>query len=69
MRIKVKVKPKSKERKIIKVSDNEFIVYLKSEPKKGRANEELINFLSSYFKKKAKIIRGFTSRTKIVEII
>lgn len=68
VRITVKVKPKSKERKIIKISDKEFIVYLKSEPKKGKANEELLRVLREYFGRNVRIVSGFTSRIKVIEI-
>ena len=72
MRIVVKVKPKSKKVSIKQISENSYEVKLKSPPDKGKANEELIEILSEYFNKpksNIKLIRGHTSREKLIEII
>ncbi len=68
MKIKVKVKPNSKERSINKVGE-EYVVCLKSSPNKGKANTELIKLLKKHFKKDAKILHGAKSRKKIIEIL
>ena len=68
MKIKVKVKPNSKEQSIEK-KENFYLVKLKSLPKDNKANLELIKLLKKHFKKDVKIKSGFTSRRKIVEII
>ena len=60
MLIKVRVKTKSQERKIV-LEDNIYKVYVKSFPEKGKANQELIKILSKGFKKKATIIKGLKS--------
>lgn len=67
MKIKVKVKPNSKEEKIEKISDY-YLVKLKKPAHEGRANMELLKVLKKYFKKNVKIIRGLRSREKVVEV-
>ncbi|HNU95916.1 MAG TPA: DUF167 domain-containing protein [Candidatus Magasanikbacteria bacterium] len=72
MRIKVKVIPKSKENKIVGPMANGVLkIKITAPATDNKANEELIKFLSEEMKKKKsqiKIISGFTSREKIVEI-
>ena len=67
MIIKIKVKPNSGKQEIVK-EGNEYFAYLKSSPENNKANIELISLLNKYFKVKAKIKSGFTSRIKTVEI-
>ncbi len=70
MIIKIKVYPKSKEEKVIE-RDGIWKVYVKSPAEKGKANRDVIEVLSNFFKvskNKIKIIKGETSREKIVEI-
>ena len=71
MKISVKAKPSSKEEKIEKLSDTEFVVSVKEPPIKGKANEAIRNALAVYFKtgsSRVKIISGYSSRNKIIEI-
>ncbi|RUM31708.1 MAG: DUF167 domain-containing protein [Aquifex sp.] len=71
MVINVKVTPKAKKEEVKKVSDNQFIVKVKEAPEKGKANERVIELLSKHFgipKTKIKIVRGATSRNKVIEI-
>jgi len=72
MIIKVKVKPNSKEQKIVKIGHNDYLVYLKSAPEDNKANIELINLLKNKFNKpanKVKMKSGFKSRkNKLIEI-
>ena len=69
MIIKVKVYASSGKKKIVKLSDNEYKVYLKAIAENNKANIELIKLLSKYFKTQdIKIIRGKTSSKKEVEI-
>jgi len=72
MKIFVKAKPNSKEEKVEKVDDNNFVVSVREPPVKGKANEAIRNALAVYFKTGSsyvKIVSGFSSRNKIVEII
>ena len=77
--LRVKVTPKSKQTEltgIIKenIDGKEVETYrirLKSAPEKGKANEELIKFLSKHFnipKENFSIIGGKTDRIKLIKI-
>lgn len=69
MEIKVKVKTKQPETKIIKQENNTYYIALKSPPHEGKANIELIKFLRKHFKKTALIKSGFKSKQKIIKLI
>jgi hypothetical protein len=74
MKIKITVKPRSSQRKLLPVdnSNQEFIAYLNAPPIDGKANEELISLISDYFQvPKSKLLfkSGLKSRQKIVEIL
>ncbi len=69
--IQVKVEPRSSKAQVAGVLGEQLKVKLTSPPVDGAANKQLIEVLSKYFgiKKRAiKIIRGQTSKTKVVEI-
>ncbi|OGH86333.1 MAG: YggU family protein [Candidatus Magasanikbacteria bacterium RIFOXYC12_FULL_33_11] len=71
MRLNIKVIPKSSLNKIIKLSDTELKVKLTSPPVDGEANKKLIEILSKEYKvakSKIKIVKGETSKNKVVEI-
>ncbi len=71
MIIRVRVKPKSKKEEVRKLSENSYEVRVKDPPERGRANERMLELLSRYFgkpKNKIKILRGNTSREKLVEV-
>lgn len=68
MKIKVKLHPNSSQEKIIE-KDKEYEVWIKEKPIDGKANEELVKTLKKYFKKEVKIVGGFNSRKKVIEII
>ena len=67
MLINIKVKIKSSEQRIEKSGDG-LIVYLKSEPENNKANIELIKLLRKYFGQDVNIIKGKTSRNKVVKV-
>jgi hypothetical protein len=72
MKIFVKAKPGSREEKVEKIDDNNFVVSVKEPPEKGKANEAIRNALAVYFKTasaRVKIISGYSSRNKIIEIL
>jgi uncharacterized protein (TIGR00251 family) len=53
------------------VDGNEITISIKSQPKGGRANLELIKKLAEYFgvsKDRIRIISGKTSKKKLVEV-
>lgn len=66
--IKVKVKTKRPKTEIKKIENDIYYINLKSAPEKGKANKELINFLSKHFKKRVQIIKGLKSKEKIIKL-
>jgi hypothetical protein len=72
VKINVKAKPNSREEKVEKIDEQNFVVSVKEPPIKGKANEAIRNALAVYFKvgsSQVKIVSGYTSRSKIIEII
>ncbi len=72
MRIFVKVKPNSKVEKIEKIDETHFSVSVKAPPVEGKANEAVIELIANYFnvpRSRVKIISGFSSRNKVIEIM
>lgn len=72
MIIKIKVKTKAREERITKTGENNFAVFVKELPIKGKANEVVIKLLAEYFnisKSRIKIISGKTAKNKLVKII
>jgi uncharacterized protein (TIGR00251 family) len=67
--IKVDVKPKSKFESVEEIGDNHLLVHLKAEPKKGKANSALIKLLKNFYDMDVIIIKGHSSRRKIIEVI
>lgn len=70
--IKIKVLPRSSRNQIIKLSEDSFKLKITSAPVDGEANKQVIKFLSKEWKiskSKIKIIRGETSKNKILEIL
>jgi len=71
VRIFVKAKPNSREEKVEKIDESNYVVSVKEPPVKGKANEAIRNALAVYFKTgsiNVKIISGHSSRNKIIEI-
>jgi len=71
MKIFVKVRPKAKEERVIKISETNFKVWVQEPPEKGRANRAVFKALADYFgtsPSNIKIISGSTSKLKIIEI-
>jgi len=67
----IKVKPNSSFQRVDQISEKEYKIYLKSKPENNKANIELVNLLSKHFKMNViniKILKGKSSRNKIVEI-
>lgn len=71
MKIAVKVKPRSSHNKLLKNPDGTFTAYLTASPVKGLANRSLIELLSEEFdiaKSSVRIVKGQTSKNKVIEI-
>lgn len=71
-KIKIKVLPRSSKNEIIgELTEGTLKIKLKAPPVDGEANAELIKFLSKEWKipkYKIKILKGQTSKTKLVQI-
>lgn len=70
MEITVKVIPGSKRSQITKVSGI-YLIRVTAPPVKGEANKAMIKLLAQYFKvakSEIDIIKGLTSKTKIINI-
>lgn len=68
----LKIKPNAKKNEIIRDAQGNFKVKIKAPPVDGKANKELINFLSEIFnvpKSHIEIVSGETSPNKRVRII
>jgi len=72
MFIKVKIFPKSKTEKIIKKTEDSYIIHVKEKAEEGRANQRVKEILSVYFKipaGKIRLLKGGKKPNKIFEII
>jgi len=72
MKITIKVKTNADRPEITQLDECTYEVKVKSIPQKGRANAEVIEVLSDYFKTPKSditILAGHTNKNKIVEII
>jgi uncharacterized protein (TIGR00251 family) len=72
MKIFVKAKPNSREEKVDKIDEQNYVVAVKEPPVQGKANNAIRNALAVYFKvgsSQVKIISGYISRNKIIEIL
>ena len=71
MKIVVKAKPSSREDKIEKIDDNNYVVYVKAPPMDGKANAAIIKLLANYFDVSpslVEIISGVMAHMKVVQI-
>ena len=71
-KINVKVKPNSKTEEVIPEDSNSFIVRVKAPPVEGKANRAVIKVLAKHFdipESRLAIIKGLTSKTKVIQII
>lgn len=71
IQVTVRVFPRARKQEIEQLSSGELKLKVKSPPVKGRANREVIEALSSYFRlspSRISIIRGEKSRLKLVSL-
>jgi len=71
MKIFVKAKPGAKEELVERVDENNFNVSVHAPPVKGLANQAIVKAIAGYFgiaPSRVRIIAGYTSRQKIIEI-
>jgi uncharacterized protein (TIGR00251 family) len=70
-KLSVLVKPQARKQGITKISEQEYQIAVQVAPVAGRANREVVELLARYFsvaKASVKVLRGQTSRKKLVEI-
>jgi len=70
--LQVVAKPGSAHRRILRADSRGLLITLNCQPSKGRANEELIEFLADLVgtpRSSVTIIRGHTARMKTVRIV
>lgn len=71
-KIKIRVLPRSSKNEIVgEMADGTLKVKLTAAPVDGKANEALIALLAEHFdcpKTKIKIVRGQTSKNKMIEV-
>jgi uncharacterized protein len=71
MRVLVKVKVNSRTESIVQEGDV-FIVRVSEPPREGKANQAVIKLLAQQFgisKSKIRILNGFRSKNKLVELL
>ena len=71
MKIFVKAKPNSKEEKVEKIDDQNFVVSVKEPPEKGKANEKIRELLAQLLKipkSKISLVSGETYKEKVFEV-
>lgn len=68
MKLKIKLHPNSSQKKIRKISEENYEVWISEKPIENEANVALEKFLKKYFNKPVKIVNGLKSRNKIVEL-
>lgn len=71
MKISVRVKPGTKQEKIEKIGERDFIIRVKEKPQEGKANQAVIRVLAEFFgvaKSGVTLLKGQTAREKVFEI-
>ena len=71
MRIQVKVTPRARQKSVRQKPDGSLIVKVTEPADEGKANEAVVEALAEHFrvaKRQVTIVRGETSRQKLVEI-
>lgn len=72
MKVTILIKPNSKHREeVVEGSEGDLVVFTRSPAIENCANEAMIDLLARYFstsKSQIKIVRGHTSKVKIVEV-
>lgn len=66
--VEVKVKVNCGANKLV-IKNDKYLVELNAKPKNNEANIELIKFLSKEFKTRLRIVRGFRSRMKLIDVV
>ena len=71
MRFTVRVTPRARQRRLEQAADGTWRALVPEPPEDGRANAALIELLAEHFdvpKRSLRIVRGHTSRQKLIEL-
>jgi uncharacterized protein (TIGR00251 family) len=71
VKIRVRVKPNSRTEELDQEGDS-FIIKVKEPPREGKANQAIIKLLARYFsvsQNQVRILSGFRSKNKVVEVL
>jgi uncharacterized protein (TIGR00251 family) len=73
LKIRVKVKPRSKAEDVTKEMDgNVYVVRVKEPPVEGKANRAVLKLLARHFgvpESRLRIVSGLASKNKIIEVM
>jgi uncharacterized protein len=67
----IRVQPRAKRNAVTKIADGSLKVYVTAPPEDGRANEAVVEAIAEWLgvkRRQVEIIRGATSRNKVVRI-
>ena len=65
------VKPQAKQEAVTELADNRYLAAVRAPAKDGKANGRLIELIAQHFhmaKSRIRILRGQTSRKKLIEL-
>ena len=71
MKIFVKVKPNARKNEVKKIDTEHYMISTVATPENGKANESIIELIADFFrigKTKIHIVKGLTTKEKIIEI-
>jgi len=69
LKITVDVKAGSKQESVEEIDYEHYLVTVKEQRRKGKANQMVIKLLKKHFGKQAKLVSGAKSSTKIFELL
>jgi len=72
MKITVIIKPRAKKRQVVKSASGDYFVSVVSPAHEGKANEEVVEGVAEHFKvakSRVRIVSGFKSKKKVLEIL
>lgn len=68
-RLQVTVKPNARKTEILEQGEGTLKVAVAAPPEDGKANLELVKFLSRKLKKQVRIVSGFGNKKKLLEVL
>jgi len=67
--MKIKIHPGSSQEKIVNIGNDNYDVWIREKPIENKANISIIKLFKKELGLKIKIVSGFSSKNKVVEII